>query len=241
MKVCSEIKRRIDEAEDVELFDIEVARHTNTCGECRRFASERAALRNLLAATARVTAPPNFDAVLEARLAAVKARQPLVWLNPAFYLRVGAATAALAVAVFVAQYNGLFGASPVEETQPQAQANTSGLIAGAIQDKLPSQFFIPQAPANNSVGERDTARGVIAVTAVNGRAGNHVRAIRRGAGVPLLAPVDAAFVDSGAILIPGKNGGRDVTVPTVSVGAQPMLYVNAGRQPQTTRTVPVSF
>jgi hypothetical protein len=241
MKVCSEIKRRIDEAEDVEQFDIEVARHTDACGECRRFADERAALRNLLATTARVTAPPNFDAVLEARLAAVKAHQPLAWLNPAFYLRVGAATAALAVAVFVAQYNGLFGTSPVEETQPQAQANTSGLIAGAIQDKLPSQFVTPQTPANSAVAMRDTARGEIAVAAIGGRAGNHLRATRRGAGVPLLAPVDAAFVDSGAILIPGRNGGRDITVPTVSVGAQPMLYGNAGRQPQTTRTVPVSF
>jgi hypothetical protein len=56
-----------------------------------------------------------------------------------------------------------------------------------------------------------------------------------------MSPVDAAFVDGDAILIPGRNGQRDVTVPTVSVGAQPLIYGNAGRQPQPQRAVTVSF
>ncbi|HJQ26717.1 MAG TPA: hypothetical protein VKA60_22565 [Blastocatellia bacterium] len=239
MKVCSEIKRRIDEADDVESFDIEVSRHTDACADCRRFAGERAALRQLLATAAKVTAPPNFNAVLEARLADVKSRPPLAWLNAAFYLRVGAATAALAVAVLVAQYNGLFNRSRVEPAPTPAVADATASTAAEIQRQLSWQFMNPPAPAPAS--NLLAGRSEVAVVAMDARAGNHLRSVRRGAGVPLLAPVDAAFVDSGAILIPGKNGGHDITVPTVSVGAQPMIYVNAGRQPQTGRAVPVSF
>ena len=243
MKVCREIKRRIDEADDVEAFDIEVARHTDGCPDCRRWAGERAALRQLLATTARVTAPPNFDAVLEARLAEVKSRQPLAWLNAAFYLRVGAATAALAVAVFVAQYSGLFNSLRDDPNQSQAVADTTAQTALAIQQKLSPDFFNPpaQPPNNNLQTARDARRGEVAVAAMGSHASNRLHSTRHPGVVPLLAPMDAAFVDSGAILIPGKNGGRDITVPTVSVGAQSMIYVNAGRQPQAVRTVPVSF
>ena len=90
MKVCNEIKRRIDEADDVESFDFDIARHTAVCDDCRRFAGERAALKALIVSTARVNAPLNFEAMLQARLAEVKAHKPLAWLNAAFYLRAGA-------------------------------------------------------------------------------------------------------------------------------------------------------
>ena len=245
MKVCNEIQRRIDRSDDAESFDIEIARHTAQCGDCRRFADEHAALRNLLALTARVTAPPNFDAVLGARLAEVKARKRLAWLGAAFYLRAGAVTAALAVAVLVAQYNGMFGTSPAQPSQPQDAGDPSGMVANAIQQQLPLQFVVPTAPAPGGVALTDAAPSHLATVTAGGQRGNRPRAIyaaaRRGAGVPLVAPIDAAFVDGGAILIPGKNGGHDITVPTVSVGAQPMIYGNAGRQPQPTRALTVSF
>src|ERR1700741_4036239 len=111
MKVCNEIRRQVDEADDVESFDLDIARHTAVCDDCRRFAGERAALRELIASTTRVNAPLNFDAMLHARLAGGKRRRALAWLNAAFYLRAGAAMGALVVAVFVAQYTGLFAPS----------------------------------------------------------------------------------------------------------------------------------
>jgi hypothetical protein len=49
------------------------------------------------------------------------------------------------------------------------------------------------------------------------------------------------MVDGGAIFIPGRNGEHDITVPTVSVGAQSLIYVNSGRQQQSARAVSVSF
>lgn len=241
MKVCNEIMRRIDEADDLESFDFQISRHTAECGDCQRFASERAALRGLIGGTARVTAPVNFDAMLKARLAEAKAVKPLAWLNAAFYLRAGAVTAALVVAVFVAQYNGLFSASPAQPSQPQAVPDISGQIAAAIGNQLPTQFSgvvsNPSMPAPSPSDLRDDA-GVRRMSYHLRAAGSGARPRRDAA--PLI-PIDAAFVDSGAIFIPGKNGERDITIPTVSVGAQPLTYVNAGRQPQSSRTVSVSF
>src|ERR1700742_66850 len=108
MTVCNEIKRRIDEADDREALDLDVMRHTASCSDCRHFAAERASLRELIGSTGRVSAPMNFDAMLQARLAEAKTRRTPIWLNTAFYLRAGVATAAMAVAVLVAQSSGIF-------------------------------------------------------------------------------------------------------------------------------------
>ena len=45
--------------------------------------------------------------------------------------------------------------------------------------------------------------------------------------------------DGGVVLVRGRNGDMDVQVPTVSVGAQPLLYVSAGQR--TVRNVGTSF
>src|SRR5690349_9814131 len=149
MKVCNEIQRRIDEADDIESYDLDVARHTEACGACRRFAHERAALREMIGATARVAAPVNFDAVLNARLAEVKGRKGPAWLSAAFYLRAGVATAAMAVTVFVAQQMGFFAPTatdPASAPKPEAMANA---------DK-PNEAAPPPAPG--STATPDTAQ-----------------------------------------------------------------------------------
>jgi len=240
MKVCNEIQRRIDEADDIESYDLDIARHTEGCEACRHFAHERAALRELIGSTARVTAPINFNAMLNARLAEVKGRKGLAWLNAAFYLRAGVATAAMAVTVFVAQQMGFFA-----PTADPAGAPKTGAMADA---NKPNETSQPQAPNHSTVPDvtqppalqaNNQPRRVVVIPA--GRSRAMTAGVRHGAGVPLMAPIDAAFVDSDAILIPGRNGQRDVAVPTVSVGAQPLIYGNAGRQPQAARAATVSF
>jgi hypothetical protein len=245
MKVCNEIRRQVDEADDVESFDLDIARHTAVCDDCRRFAGERAALRELIASTTRVNAPLNFDAMLHARLAEVKARRPLAWLNAAFYLRAGAAMAALMVAVFVAQYTGLF-APP--STKPVNLSNTESPSVAQTQatSEQPPQVGVSSpASSNNPTPANDAAPGGLAIVTTAGHASNRPRpanaGTRRNAGVPLMTAEEAGMVDGGAIFIPGRNGEHDVTVPTVSVGAQSLIYVNSGRQQQSARAVSVSF
>jgi hypothetical protein len=242
MKVCNEIQRRIDEADDVRSYDLDVARHTEACESCRHFAHERAALRELIGSTARVTAPINFDAMLNARLAEVKGRKGLAWPGVAFYLRAGVATAAMAVTFFVAQQMGFFAPTASDP----AGAPKTEVTAEAVKPNETSQpptvdnSTAPGAIQPTAVAQDNSHRHVVIIpTNVTGRTRAMAASGRRG--VPVMAPVDAAFVDSDAILIPGRNGQRDVAVPTVSVGAQPLIYGNAGRQPQAARAVTVSF
>jgi hypothetical protein len=108
MTNCNQIERLIDQAEQPELLPFEATHHLNACTPCRLFAEERAGLRALLNGIPRVNAPINFDAQLKARMTTAKAKPTVAWLNPALYMRFGAASAVLLVAVFVAQYNGLF-------------------------------------------------------------------------------------------------------------------------------------
>jgi len=245
MKVCNEIKRRIDTADNVESFDPDIERHTDVCSQCRRFADERAALRGLLASTARVTAPLNFDAMLQARLAEVKARRPLAWLNAAFYLRAGAATAALAVALIVTQYTGLLTTTPTKQANPPIAENHTGAA-----DPTKLGLITPASPAIPSASNVTTQALAAPINppptlAMSGGVGHRPRtaygSARRNPDVPLVTPEEAGLVDSGAIFIPGRNGQHDVTVPTVSVGAQSLIYVNAGRPQQPARAVSVSF
>ena len=247
MKLCDEIKRRIDEADDAESLDFDITRHTAACDGCRRFAGERGALRELLASTSRVTAPVNFDAVLHARLAEVKSRRPLAWLNAAFYLRAGAATAALVVAVFAAQYGGLFNAAPTAQNPPQGATEQAAALAPKTNESTTpgvgqsTPASLDQATPAQTVAARSEANVYAANVSPARRARLVSAGSRRNAGVPLVTREEAGMVDGGAIFIPGRNGEHDVTVPTVSVGAQPLIYVNQSRQPQAARAVSVSF
>src|SRR6185436_4324160 len=104
MNGCKYIKQRIDEAEKPDLLPFDVSEHIGQCSDCKRFAVERTALRELVASGTRVSAPINFDAMLKARLAERKVRPSFWWLGSPALLRLGTATAGLVVMVFAAQY-----------------------------------------------------------------------------------------------------------------------------------------
>jgi hypothetical protein len=196
-----------------------------------------------------VSAPMNFDAMLQARLAEAKTRRTPVWLNTAFYLRAGVATATLAVAVLVAQSSGFFTAPKdglIQQPDSNHQAVATAPVTGP-EPSVPPQGTSPQIIAPTSPSERPNQLVAVASPL---RGGHRFRPVtvstRTGAALPpleydLTGSDVPAITDGGAILIRGGNGGRDITVPTVSVGAQPLMYVNAGRQPQSVRPERVSF
>ena len=211
MNGCKYIKERIDEAEKPDLLSFEVTEHIGRCDDCERFASERTALRKLVASGTRVSAPTNFDAMLKARLAEVKARRSFWWLGSPGYLRLGVATAGLIVMAFAAQYAGLLShngppnGSQVGEVAP-------------IPTPKPPEPIQPSPP------------GVV-VSA--GRQGSYSTQRTRRGDVLTSRAAPAGYItaeDGGAVLVRGRNGDIDVQMPTVSVGAQPLLYVSAGQR-----------
>lgn len=225
MNGCKYIKERIDEAEKPDLLSFEVTEHIGQCDDCERFAIERATLRKLVAGGTRVSAPINFDATLNARLSEVKARRSFWWLGSTAYLRLGAATAGLVVMIFAAQYSGLFSDSTNRTAGPLAGPNLP-LPAPDGRDvaPMPPQVVVtPQSglqPASVSApGTFRPTRGDLSTV--------------RGAPAGYLTAEDG-----GVVLVRGRNGDMDVQMPTVSVGAQPLLYVSGQR---TVRNVGTSF
>jgi hypothetical protein len=220
MKRCNYIKGLIDEADKPDQFPFEVNEHLVDCGDCERFAGERAALRRLVAAGERVIVPMNFGATLNTRLAEVKARRSFSWLSAPGYFRLGAATAGLMVMVFAAQYAGLFGSHQKPAAGPKAEASAPAIV--------PREVTPPAV--------------VAAVASIHDSAGQRVLRNRQngGAGRTRVAP-DGYFAaeDGGVVLVRGQNGGVDLPMPTVSMGAQPLLYVSAGQR--AVRNVGTSF
>jgi hypothetical protein len=232
MNGCKYIKERIDEAEKPDLLSFEVTEHIGQCDDCERFAIERTALRKLVAGGTRVSAPINFDAMLNARLAEVKARRSFWRLGPTAYLRLGAATAGLVVMIFAAQYAGLFSANPRVSNESQSQSR------GAVPIPTPT----PGNPAPS--GPDLVAPSPGPVVASSGRqypVSSSAPRVRRGDFlVGRAAPAGYLTAeDGGVVLVRGRNGDMDVQMPTVSVGAQPLLYVSAGQR--TVRNVGTSF
>lgn len=215
MKGCNYIRERIDEADKPDLLSFEVTGHIAECPDCERFAGERSALRMLVASSVRVNAPINFDAVLNTRLAEVKARRSFWWLSSPGYLRLGAATAGLVVMVFAAQYAGLLSDQSKRSPEPIAVQNSMPApdVRRGVPPPPPPIVDPTPSPLQNSA----------AYARVSG-----VRT-RRGDG-RAAHPVYLTADDGGVVLVRGQNGEMDVQMPTVSVGAQPLMYVRAGQR-----------
>jgi hypothetical protein len=227
MNGCNYIKQRIDEAEKPDLLPFDVSEHIGQCVDCERFARERTSLRELLAGGARVSAPLNFDAMLRARLAERRIRPAFWWLGSPGLLRLGAATAGLVIVVSVAQYAGLFSSN---ETSRPDGAPLTEVVPQTI-PFVPQTTPLPLPPAPPAVVASGPQYSAPYVPSK----------VKRGT-VLSGGEAPAGYMtaeDGGVLLVRGGNGDIDVPMPTVSVGAQPLLYVSAGQR--TVRNVGTSF
>jgi hypothetical protein len=216
MITCNHTKKLIDEADRPERLPLEASSHIALCEGCKVFASERAGLRELIGSSARVTAPANFDALLRERIDASRARGPFAWLGGVGYMRLGAATAVLLVAVFAGLYSGFFSSD--------RQATTHQPVASAQPTETASTLqTAPTAPASRITPVHSIAQTV----SVGGRRAGGRRMI-----LPKteLTDPDLAGIDPAVVILRGPEGERELPMPAVSVGAQPLMYVGAGRQ-----------
>jgi len=228
MNGCKNIQQRIDEVDNPGFLPLEASEHIGHCNDCARFAIERTALRELVAAGTRVNAPINFDAVLKARLAQVKSRRSFWWLGSPGLLRLGAATAGLVVMISAAQYAGLFSTNNAPPTNGSKRAEVPTKPTPAPAERMTQDLSVP-SPPRAAVGDR-----AYAVASVTPRVRRGEVLVGRAAAAGHLTAEDG-----GVVLVRGRNGDMDVQMPTVSVGAQPLLYVSAGQR--TVRNIGASF
>jgi hypothetical protein len=226
MMGCNYIKRLIDEADKSDLLPFEASEHIGSCGDCERFADDRMKLRGLLASESRVTAPMNFDAMLKARLAEAKGRSAFSWLSSPGYMRLGTATAGLVLMIFAAQYAGLFSDRSNQSTESRAAVSVPPTSPTGPPTAPPTFQTTPPISGAAQVAIAGAASRPRQYYPQNLRAGRTDVAVRGGT-----AP-GAYFTaeDGGVVLVRGRNGDMDVPMPTVSVGAQPLLYVSAGQR-----------
>lgn len=214
MTSCKQIKRIIDESDCPDALPFVASGHLSKCGECQVFAEERTKLRQMLASPARVNAPANFDAILRERLQERTARRSLAWLSPAGYWKLGAATAGLLAFFVTAQYI----VTPPDSAKSVVPPNPGPM---AVVPPTPS----PQSGSPNSVEMTESTQPQRSITVADRGRREPYRAtvqpvsMARGRNVP---PPDV-------VILRGPDGEMEVPVRTVSVGAQPVLYVSGGQ------------
>jgi hypothetical protein len=232
---CKRIRKLIDSTDRADVFPHEAARHLDSCGACADFAEKRMRLRELLASSGRVAAPANFDAVLRVRLTERSAARPLPWLSPAMYLRFGAAAIAL-VCVF------LLGQQFIRNNNKPA-APLAGNSSLAVIPKSEGETIQPAEPGPKPVIPTPFVAPAGTVTSGEGYKPARPNRPRGDSGFRYVAGVgddmDPGARTAAVLLMRGASAEREVMVPAVSVGAQPIFY--SYREPQPSSGGRVSF
>ena len=239
---CTKIKRIIDEADRPDVFPLEAAGHVAACPQCRTFADERAKLRELTGSVTRVTAPGNFNALLNERLSRVKSQRSS-WLSSAGFLRLGTATAGLLVVFVALQYGGFL--SP--RTPPPDSRSVEGTGEAALHPTPPTSdpssktdLLAQAAPANqggsNQVvadASRQTPHG----------AGTASRASRTRYAKESRTPKEEAPQNDPSVLLVRDRNGGDRAYPMIrfSIGMQQQMMINASYGRPQPRTSEISY
>lgn len=226
----------IDEAAQPTALPFEASSHLRACAPCKGFADERAALRGLLGAMPRVSAPAGFDTRLKARLA--ESRKPASFFRfpPAVFMRLGATAAVLVVAVFAAQYSGWL-SSPVSDQTPGMANSFTGTPAGVTattggdtarhsQAAAPTDLTPPAAVSPAVVGSSSPAVRV-----------RYVATRRSAPPVAKAAGNEEMYIPE--VIVQGSGGMSSVPMLPVSVGAQQRMLTRSSRV--TAQPVGVSF
>ena len=213
---CIRIKRIIDEADRPDVFPLEAAGHLAGCPDCRNFADERAKLRELTGSVGRVTAPNNFNVLLNERLSQVKSQRGS-WLSPAGFLRIGTATAGLLVVFVALQYGGFLSSKEpaVDErtvaVNPETPIERPEVVRPSVEKAVVSEN------QDNGVTVRLNAAGQRHGAKVNAVSPSRIAKADRQEGPPLL-------------IVRDSNGDRTMAMMPLSVGMQQVLNASLGRQ-----------
>jgi len=217
---CIRIKRIIDEADRPDVFPLEAAGHLAGCPDCQSFADERAKLRELTGSVGRVTAPNNFNVLLNERLSRVKS-QGGSWLSPAGFVRIGTATAGLLVVFMALQYGGFLSSKTPAVDERTAALNPEKQVEPSVE---PSK----DVPTSSEVAVVTATQDKV-VTARLKAAGQ-----RHGAKVNAVSPARIAKADRQdgppLLLVRDINGDRTMPMMPLSVGMQQVLNASLGRQ-----------
>ncbi len=216
------------------------SRHLDECGACRAYAAETSALLNLLAATPRVEAPPDFEFRLRARIATAKSEQSSIWKSliglwsgPMGWSRAAATMAAVAViASAVTLYATRSNRSAPEAIATRVGSQVTQPLAPPAMTR-PEASVAPSAPsALENVGSSNQAD-------VAARSSARTTSASRASHLPLTSvarelpaspknELDLGAMQGTRVVVESRGARPMVTIPQVTYGAQrTMLRQNA--------------
>ena len=240
---CEVIRRELDELMLGQQCSINATQHLRECGECREFQEKQTRLREIVGGLGTVSAPPDFDFRLRARLANES--------NAAgFHLRAlqwPFATKGLAVAAMLLLFVGLVAVLYVKNRQ----RNTPE-IAGRQDQPAPTGDRVPQMPPRESAVSPTVSNEATVVASENGSRRNKVErsskpkrtlvavdsasesplVLSNSQRQPTIFPIDASSQSLKVSIDDGHGNARTISVPTISFGSQRVLATTGNQLTQ---------
>jgi len=232
-KLCRDVRQEIDQTELRQPLSASSEAHVSECASCTSFKDERRRLRELVSGLQPVTAPPDFEMRLRARIARERdvPKQRFIFRfvmsTPAIVV---AAVVVIVVAaiVFMGQRNRSqtpslasgnsderLNATPPSPTVAQEQTPEPVQTAGPVNDGTRRQN-------QSTLAVRSTPRSNVPVNAGAGvddmavKGAQPVRMIDRNGEVSLTAPLRPMVVT----MYDEHGGTRKVELPPISFGSQ---------------------
>ena len=227
-KVCREVRREIDQSELGQSLSASAEAHLTTCPSCAEFRGERSRLRELVGALTRVTAPPDFDMRLRARIARERdvPRQPFIFR---FVMSTPGIVAAAVLVLVVATVVFISQRRPQTTGSADHQAVTpapSRIVATNDQTpEKPGKAPVEtnqDKPKQSPLVVRNTPRGTAPANVVpqvddlSARRAPTVRATDRAGEVSLLAPLKPMVVT----MYDEHGATKKIQLPPISFGSQ---------------------
>jgi hypothetical protein len=229
---CEVIRQELDELMLDETSSARVVEHLRECAACREFNEKQTRLRQIVGSLGTVSAPPDFDFRLRARLAndagsATFHFWPLARRGLAF-------VAVLLVFVMGALVVRSVFNRPQENKQVAStdQHNNTPAPPQSVQTAAPTQEPTVALPTSESSPERRPQvvrnerpsrikRPLVAEDFSNERA--PVYNGREPAGTFEVMPLDSSLQSFKVSLDDGRGNARTISVPSISFGSQRML------------------
>lgn len=240
-KTCREVRREIDESDLRLRLSGEIVTHVASCAPCHQFQQERSRLRELVGSLEPVTAPPDFDMRLRARIAAERQRPARGSIFSQFLVSTPAmAGAAALVLVLAASLVWFSQRSQRQATTTTAQSANQPIKSSEAAPPVKSESPAPilaDYPENSSAGEK--GERAIAPRVANPRSGDNLIARRSSATAEFNArtaitisktpdapgEVSLSAPDKPLVVSVEDDSGmrRNISLPPVSFGSQRLV------------------
>ncbi|HEY6660804.1 MAG TPA: hypothetical protein VI031_06670 [Pyrinomonadaceae bacterium] len=229
---CEVIRRELDELMLDETCSAVALEHLRECAACREFHQKQTKLRQIVGGLGTVSAPPDFDFRLRARLAN-DASSASFHLTPAYwsFARRGLAVAAVLIvfAAGIALVRNVMNRQevavkeqPVVVQPPAPKPSVESLKTG---NPLEFSAAIPKSSPQKKTEPRlaqtiaKNRRSAVAVDFSSERAD----IINGSLAASTAFPIDASLQSLKVSLDDGRGNARTIFVPTITFGSQRML------------------